>query len=55
MFKGRPLIIATKHEKEKIIAPLLEDNLGGISFVNPDFDTDMLGTFSGEVERKTDP
>ena len=55
MFKGRALIIATKHEKEKIIAPLLEDSLGVVSFVNPDFDTDMLGTFSGEVERKTNP
>lgn len=55
MFKGRSLIIATKHEKEKIIAPLLEDSLGVLSFVNPDFDTDTLGTFSGEVERELDP
>ena len=55
MFKGRSLIIATKHEKEKIIAPLLEESLGVLSFVNPDFDTDTLGTFSGEVERELDP
>jgi hypothetical protein len=55
MFKGRSLIIATKHEKEKIIAPLLEDSLGAVCFVDPDFDTDMLGTFSGEVERELDP
>jgi hypothetical protein len=55
MFKGRSLIIATKHEKEKVIAPLLENGLGLVSFVNADFDTDTLGTFSGEVERKSDP
>ena len=55
MFKGRSLIIATKHEKEKVIAPLLETGLGLVSFVNADFDTDTLGTFSGEVERMFDP
>ena len=55
MFKGRLLIIATKHEKEKIIGPLLENSIGVISFVDPNFDTDMLGTFSGEVERELDP
>jgi hypothetical protein len=55
MFKGRSLIIATKHEKEKIIGPLLENSIGVISFVDPNFDTDMLGTFSGEVERELDP
>lgn len=55
MFKGRSLIIATKHEKEKIIAPLLEGSLGVESFVNQNFDTDTLGTFSGEVERELDP
>lgn len=55
MFKGRSLIIATKHEKEKVIAPLLDDGLGVICFVNAAFDTDTLGTFSGEIERKLDP
>jgi hypothetical protein len=55
MFKGRRLLIATKHEKEKVMAPLLDDGLGVVSFVNVDFDTDTLGTFSGEVERKLDP
>ena len=28
MFKGRKIIIATKHKKEKVIAPLLEKKLG---------------------------
>lgn len=55
MFKGRNLLIATKHEKEKIIAPILEKELGVKCFLASDLDTDELGTFSGEVERKDDP
>jgi hypothetical protein len=55
MFKGRNLLIATKHEKEKVIAPILEKELGVKCFVTLDFDTDELGTFTGEVERKDDP
>jgi hypothetical protein len=55
MFKGRKLIIATKHQKERIISPLLEKNLGVKCFVPKDFDTDVFGTFSGEIERNSDP
>ncbi len=55
MFKGRSLVIATKHKKEKVIAPLLEKYLGISCFVNENFDTDILGTFTGEVERELDP
>jgi hypothetical protein len=55
LFKNRRLLIATKHEKETVIAPLLEKNLGVICFTNADFDTDSLGTFSGEIERELDP
>jgi hypothetical protein len=55
MFKGRDLIIATKHEKEKIIAPILERELGVKCFTTTNFDTDSLGTFTGEIERKEDP
>ena len=55
MFKGRKLLIATKHEKEKVIAPILEKELGVSWFVINDFDTDELGTFTGEIERKDDP
>ncbi|TGE15791.1 DUF6671 family protein [Hymenobacter elongatus] len=54
-FSNRKLIIATKHEKEKVIAPLLEAALGVTCFVNKDFDTDALGTFTGETERELDP
>ena len=55
MFKGRNLLIATKHEKEKVIAPILEKELGVKCFVPENFDTDILGTFTGEIERKDDP
>ncbi len=55
MFKGRNLVIATKHSKEEVIAPLLENELGVHCFADTKFDTDVLGTFSGEIERKLDP
>jgi hypothetical protein len=55
MFQGRNLLIATKHEKEKVIAPILEKELGVKCFVSSDLDTDKLGTFTGEIERKDDP
>ncbi|MBK8845510.1 MAG: hypothetical protein IPO27_02695 [Bacteroidetes bacterium] len=55
MFKGRNIVIATKHEKEKVISPILEKELGVKCYVTPDLDTDELGTFTGEVERKDDP
>jgi len=55
MFKGRNLIVATKHEKELVIAPILEKELAVSCIVSPNFDTDQLGTFTGEVERKDDP
>ncbi len=55
MFEGRKIVIATKHLKEKVIAPFLEKELGAICFVDATFDTDEFGTFAGEVERKDDP
>ncbi len=54
IFEGRRLIIATKHKKESVIAPLLEEHLGVQCFVPTDFETDKLGTFTGEIERKND-
>lgn len=54
-FTGRKLIIATKHEKEKVIGPLVEKQLGARWIIDSKFDTDTLGTFSGEIERIEDP
>lgn len=46
MFKGRNLLIATKHEKEKVIAPILDKELGVNCFVVTNLDTDEFGTFT---------
>lgn len=54
MFQNRELLIATKHHKEKVIAPLFEKALKVSCFTTDLFDTDTLGTFSGEVQRKDD-
>lgn len=55
MFSERKLVIATKHQKEKAIAPLFEEAFGVKCFTPENFDTDLLGTFTGEIERKDDP
>ena len=50
-FVGRSLVIATRHGKEKIIGPVLQEKLG-VNIIVPDgFDSDQFGTFSGEVPR----
>ena len=54
MFEGRNLLIATKHKKETVIAPLFEKEFGIHCFISTVFDTDTLGTFSGEIARKED-
>lgn len=54
-FIGRDLLIATKHAKEKVIAPVLTSALQVKCFTLPNLDTDLFGTFTGEVERKDDP
>lgn len=53
-YKNRELLIVTKHKKEKIIAPLFEKEFELKCFISKKFDTDSLGTFSGEVSRKSD-
>lgn len=54
VFDGRTLLIATMHAKERVIAPLMEKELG-VQCVTASMDTDVYGTFSGEIERKNDP
>lgn len=48
-FSGETVYFATKHSKEKVLAPLFEKL--GLKCFRADVDTDMFGTFSGEVER----
>lgn len=51
LFKNRTLFIATKHKKEEVLAPLLTNRLGVIVKVAT-IDTDLFGTFSGEIIRQ---
>jgi hypothetical protein len=54
-FQNRRLIIATKHQKEAVITPLVSAAFGVNCFVDPNFDTDEFGTFTGEIERVKNP
>lgn len=51
LFKGRKLVIATMHEKERVIAPLLEKHLGVEVVIPKQFDSDRFGTFTRDIER----
>lgn len=55
MYKNRRLLIAGIHGKETVIAPVFERGLQVSCFTNPGYNTDLLGTFSGEIERVGDP
>jgi hypothetical protein len=54
-YRNRQAVLATKHHKEKAIAGPMRDALGLSVVVPPGLDTDLLGTFSGEVERQGTP
>ena len=55
-FSGRTLAVATRHGKERAIAPPFLEGLPLAQVVVvPDLDTDRFGTFSGEVERRLSP
>ncbi|MUG98997.1 hypothetical protein F7734_44565 [Scytonema sp. UIC 10036] len=51
IFGNRVAILATKHHKETVIAPILEQELGIKVIVPQDFDTDRFGTFTRDVKR----
>ena len=55
LFHGRRLVIGTKHDKEKVVALVIENVIGVHCFTAENFDTDSLGTFTGEIERADDP
>jgi hypothetical protein len=50
LFSNRVGILATMHQKEIVIAPLLEQ-LGIKVIVPPDLNTDVFGTFTRDIER----
>lgn len=51
LFRGRVAILATMHQKEKAISPLIEPALGLSLRVPSDFNTDAFGTFTREIAR----
>ena len=50
----RVVAFATRHGKHNLVADLFYNKLG-LRVIQADIDTDELGTFSGEVERKSGP
>lgn len=53
-YKDKPIAFATKHEKEKAVAKHFQKHLQA-TLILPIVDTDLFGTFSGEIERKDTP
>lgn len=51
IFKGRNLLIVTKHKKETALAPIFEKHLGVKCITIENFDTDQFGTFTNEIRR----
>lgn len=54
LFHNRTGVLATMHQKEQVIAPLLSEHLGVHVVVPQDFNTDAFGTFTREVNRPGD-
>lgn len=53
-FLHRKAVLATMHQKERVMKPLLEADLGLTCLVSEGFDTDQFGTFTGEKAREED-
>ncbi|WP_053959376.1 DUF6671 family protein [Sulfobacillus thermosulfidooxidans] len=54
-YRGQKVALATKHEKEQVVGPPLRETVGLEVCVPPYLDTDVLGTFSGEIPRNGTP
>ena len=50
-YRGQTVAFLTQHGKEAMIGPLLETALGCAVLRAEGYDTDLLGTFSGEIKR----
>lgn len=51
-YQGRKVALATKHQKQRVLGPPLRATVGLKMCVPDGLDTDLLGTFSGEVDRQ---
>lgn len=54
LYSDQTCVVATMHDKEKVIAPVFLDLLD-LKVIKAKIDTDQLGTFTGEVEREGTP
>ena len=50
-FKNKKVVIATMHEKEKVIGKLFKEHFSVETFVPDNFNTDMFGTFTRDIKR----
>lgn len=51
IYANRQVAFLTQHGKERVVAPVLETGLGCVVAHVQGFDTDTLGTFTGEIPR----
>ena len=49
-YKNERVLLASKHEKERVIHPIFLEKIG-CEIYTSDFDTDQFGTFTGEIPR----
>ncbi len=54
-YRDKHILLATKHKKESVIGPIIHRVVGACIDVPPDYDTDVFGTFTGEIPRKASP
>ncbi len=54
-FQGKTFVLVTMHKKEKAILPVFQGFEGLNFLVSLTVDTDILGTFSGEIARTQSP
>jgi len=54
-FRGKVLHIVSRHQKQQYIEPVLAGHLGFVCKTVSEVDTDLLGTFSGEIARALSP
>lgn len=51
IYKNRKIVLLTKHKKEEVIQPLIENATECQLIVESRYDTDQFGTFSREIKR----
>lgn len=51
-YENKKVVLLTKHKKEEVIRPIIENALGCKLIVENRFDTDKLGTFTREIKRE---